>query len=63
MLCVKGIWVIKLMVVGYFIGCGCYSGQLVPAIGVGFEKKTVLRSFREVVVEFVFRNLKLICEC
>ena len=54
---------IKLMVVGYFIGCGCYSGQLVPAIGVGFEKKTVLRSLREVVVEFVFRNLKLICKC
>ena len=32
---------IKLMVVEYFIGCGCYSGQLVPAIGVRFEKKTV----------------------
>ena len=31
-------------------------------MGVGHEKKIVLHSFREVVVEFVFKKLKLICE-
>ena len=45
--CVEGIWVIKLMVVGFSIGCGCYSGQWVPGMGVKYKKKTVLHSFRE----------------
>ena len=31
-------------------------------MGVGYEEKTVLHSFKEVVVEFEFKNLKLVCE-
>ena len=33
-----------------------------PEMCEGYEKKTVLHSFREVVVKFVFRKLKLIYE-
>ena len=32
-------------------------------MGVGYEKKTVLHSLREVVTEFVFKEMKLNCEC
>ena len=35
--------------------------MLLGAIGAGYEKKTVLYSFREVVVDFVFRKLELAC--
>ena len=62
LVCVEGIWMIKLKVVGFFIECGCYSGQWVPGMGVGYEKKTVLHSFRKGNIEFVFRKLKLVCE-
>ena len=30
---------------------------------MGYEKKTVLHSFREVVAEFVFKEMKLTCKC
>ena len=53
---------IKLMVIGYFIGCICYSGQWLPKMGVGCGNKTVLHRFRKVVVEFVFKKLKQIFE-
>ena len=36
--------------------------MLLWAMGVGYEKKTVLHSFREVVIKFVFKKLKLVCE-
>ena len=41
---------INLLVVGF------------STLGVGYEKKTVLHCFREMVLEFVFRALKLVCE-
>ena len=53
---------IKLMVVGYSIGCSCYSGQWLPKMGAGCGNKTVLHRFRKVVVEFVFKKLKQIFE-
>ena len=37
---------IKLMMIGFFIECGCYLEQWVPEMGVGYEKKTVLHSSR-----------------
>ena len=48
--------------VGYFIGCSCYSGQWVPKMGVGCGNKTVLHSFRKGVVEFAFKKLRQVCE-
>ena len=50
------------MAVGYFIGCSCYFGQWLPKMGVEYGNKTVLHSFREVVIEFVFKKLKQVCE-
>ena len=59
----EGLWIIKLMVVCFSpTGGRCYSGQWIPGIAVGYEKKTILHSLREVVVQFVFRKLKLVCE-
>ena len=55
---------IKLMMVSFCpIGVRYYSGEQVPGVGVGYEKKTVLHSFREVVAEFVFKEMKLTCKC
>ena len=51
------------MVVGFFIGGRCYPEKWVPGMGLGYKEKTALHSFREVVVEFVFRKLKLVREC
>ena len=44
------------------IGVGCYSGKWIPGVGVGYDKKIVLHSFTKVIVELVFRILKLACE-
>ena len=51
---------IKLVSVEFFIGCGCCSAHWLPGMGVGYKKKTVLHSVREVIVEFVFRKLKVV---
>ena len=56
--CVNGIWMMKVMVVGIF-----HWLMLLWVIIASNEKKTVLESFREVVIDFVFRKLKLVYQC
>ena len=47
-----------MMVVGIF-----HWLMLLWVIVASNEKKTVLQSFREVVIDFVFRKLNLVCQC
>ena len=49
----------KVMVVEFFN----WLRMLLWVIVASNEKKTVLLSFREMVVDFVFRKLKLVCQC
>ena len=50
--CVNDIWIVKVMVVGIF-----HWLMLLWVIVASNETKTVLQSFREVVIDFVFRKL------
>ena len=57
-MCVNGIWMMKVKVVGIF-----HWLMLLWVIVASNEKKTVFQSFREVVIDLVFRKLKLVCQC
>ena len=57
-MCVNGVWMMKVMVVGIL-----HWLMLLWVIVASNEKKTVLQSFREVVIDFVFRKLNLVCQC
>ena len=50
--CVKGIWMMKIMVVGIFH----WLRMLLWVIVASNEKKTVLHSFREVVIDLCSEN-------
>ena len=62
LVCVRGIWVIRLMVVGFVIGCGCNSGHWMPGMGVGMRRKLFCTSSGRWWSN-LFRKLKLVCEC
>ena len=49
----------KVMVVGF----SYWLWMLLWVIVASNEKKTVLHSFKEVVIDFVFRKLKLVSQC